>query len=173
MMTSLFKQSTSHSPVAIFQKHHRMDFKFYNMYVILRLLPSAVILKTDILCVSYKEWELPTLREHFGVSRVFLAQSVLLIFLVFCIVFFVLLCLMFCAKCFPCIWIVHSYVSLRFPLSFIYFPLNLSCQSHFSLESTESFLFLFYFCVLLASGSCAEHPFTKMNTTLYSLGLMF
>ena len=236
MMTSNFKQSTSHSSVAIFQKQHSMDFKFYNICFTLRLFaqcsdsqdryhqlkqnatktrprhPQVEAIATTVVitnwvtvakyhffnkqsiffsfkqifyflyhlqdfsltirvirCVSYKERELPTIREPLGAPRVYLVG------LCCCYFQFFVLCLLFCF-----VWCLVPNVSRVFglsirkcPFGFIYFPLNLSCQSHFSSELTESFLFLFYFCDLLASGSCAQHPFTKMNTTLYSLWLMF
>jgi hypothetical protein len=50
---------------------------------------------------------------------VFLVGSVFLIFLVFCVVF--LSCLSsFCSQCCLCLWIVHSWLLLRFFLTFIY-----------------------------------------------------
>ena len=67
--------------------------------------------------VFYKRQELPTIREHLRSHR-FLVGSVLLIFLVFCGVY--LLCLssfnVLCDQCCQFLWIVHSWLPLRFCL---------------------------------------------------------
>ena len=49
-MTSHFQYSTSPSSVAIFQHHQHMEFTFHNSYVILELVPSTVLLWTDLSC---------------------------------------------------------------------------------------------------------------------------
>ena len=69
--------------------------------------------------MSYKYQELLTIREHLRSPPVFGLSPCLLIFLVFCIVFFVCLCSVSCVHCCPCLWIVHYGLHLRFSLTFI------------------------------------------------------
>ena len=51
---------------------------------------------------------------------VFLVGSVLLIFLVFCVVFCSFSYCVLCAQCCQFLWIVHSLLPLRFSLTFIF-----------------------------------------------------
>ena len=64
-----------------------------------------------------------------------LVESVLLIFLVFCVVlWFFLLCLssscILCVQLFQCLWIVHSWLPLRFSLRFIFIH-NISKKKYY------------------------------------------
>ena len=73
---------------------------------------------------SYKKPELLiTLHKHLYVHPLFLRGSMLLIFLVFCVVlvFFVSSSCVLCNQCCQCLWIVHFWLLLRFSLTFIYF----------------------------------------------------
>jgi hypothetical protein len=90
------------------------------------------------------------------------------LYCVFCFALFDVLCQMF-PMYLDCPFVCVPSVSSKFYL----FPIKLILLVSLFVGVDREFSILFYFCVLLASGSCAEHPFTKMNTTLYSLGLMF
>jgi len=48
VLTSHSQKSTSHSLVAIFHQHQHIEFTFHNLYVILGLIPSTVILCTGL-----------------------------------------------------------------------------------------------------------------------------
>ena len=90
------------------------------------------------------------------------------LYCVFCFALFDVLCQMF-PMYLDCPFVCVPSVSSKFYL----FPIKFILLVSLFVGVDREFSILFYFCVLLASGSCAEHPFTKMNTTLYSLGLMF
>ena len=78
--------------------------------------------------VSYKRQEMLTIHKHLGSPPVF-GESVLLIFLVFCVVFFVLFVCVLCSQYYQFLWIVYSWLPLRFSLTFNYsnyFPLLLT-----------------------------------------------
>jgi hypothetical protein len=63
------------------------------------------------------DMELLTIWKHLGSPPV-LVGSVLLIFLVFCVEFLFSSCVL-CTQCCQCLWIVHSWLLLRFSLTFI------------------------------------------------------
>ena len=68
--------------------------------------------------VSYKRQELLTNCEHLS-SPLFLVGFVLLIFLVFCVVFYLSSLCVLSTQCCQYIWIVHSWLPLPFSLPFI------------------------------------------------------
>ena len=85
-----------------------------------RLLPSSWIHIWITRRVSYKKNELLSQREHL-VHPWPLVVSLLLIYLVCCVfvcVFCSSLSRVLCAQCCQCLWIVHSWLILRFSLNF-------------------------------------------------------
>ena len=72
-------------------------------------------------CVSYKKQGLLTLRDHMTWAHPWFsgAVHVVHIFIFPCFVLFVfVLCLLY--PCCQCVWIVHSWLPIRFSLTFIY-----------------------------------------------------
>lgn len=69
--------------------------------------------------MSCKNQKLRSIRCHLGSSPILLVRFVLFNLLISCVVCLCLVCLrsVWCAKCCPCFWIVHSWLS-RFSLTF-------------------------------------------------------
>ena len=99
--------------------------------------------------------ELLTLREHLGSPR-FLVVSVLLVFLVFCVLFVFILCPVYvagvsglsihvclhpvsCVNC-RCLWIVHSCLLLRFSLMFIFQCITLLLPNTDRFQQVEDYI---------------------------------
>ena len=99
----------------------------YSYHVLFICVCLRTVAQTRLVYMSNKRQELLTLREHLCLPPVFV-ESVLLIFFSYlcCVVsfflyFILLLCLFYssflCTQCCQCLWIIHSWLPLRFSLT--------------------------------------------------------
>ena len=99
-----------------------MGFTFHNSHFIIWLVPNTVSLWTELTQKLFK--------QGFGSTWVHLGffggVRVAHLFSFLCCLFcFVCLCFVSCAQCCMCMWIVHSWLTLRFSLTLIYHGMSL------------------------------------------------
>jgi hypothetical protein len=123
--------------------------------------------------VSYAKHKLLTLRANTWVHSGFLG-SALLILLVFCVVFFGFFFFVLCFVpnvSYVCLWIVHSWLSLRFSLTFIYMSCFPLCHIflHVMLFRNVQYLVL---CVMFCRSLFAPFFWPLYSLSFFDLHLL-